>query len=255
MTIPLDAPQLGLVRVIGAGRAGGSFSRALRDAGYEVDGPWERGRSLATACEGVQCVLICVSDDAVAEVAAHITPVPGVVMAHVAGSLGLDVFAHRFDRVGSIHPLVSLTDPEAGSTLLAQGATFAVAGDDLLHAMVLALGGRCVEVPDVHRAAYHAAACIASNHLVALMGQVERVGAGIGLPFEVFLGLVEGTLANVARVGPGRALTGPAARGDQETLNRHLAALDPSERGAYEAMMACAQRLARETASGQTGSG
>jgi predicted short-subunit dehydrogenase-like oxidoreductase (DUF2520 family) len=50
-------------------------------------------------------------------------------------------------------------------------------------------------------------------------------------------------------------LTGPAARGDQETLNRHLAALDPSERGAYEAMMACAQRLARETASGQTGSG
>jgi predicted short-subunit dehydrogenase-like oxidoreductase (DUF2520 family) len=98
-------------------------------------------------------------------------------------------------------------------------------------------------VADEARTNYHAAAVIASNHLVALLGQVQRVAAAAGIPFEAYLDLVRGTVDNVAAVGPRAALTGPVARGDWETVARHLAVLPPEERSAYQALADQAARL------------
>jgi predicted short-subunit dehydrogenase-like oxidoreductase (DUF2520 family) len=106
------------------------------------------------------------------------------------------------------------------------------------------LGGRAFEVSDEHRAAYHAAAVIASNHLVALLSQAERVAAAAGVPLEAYLDLVRATVDNVADLGPAAALTGPAARGDWDTIERHLLAMHPDERPAYEALAHAARRLA-----------
>ena len=100
-------------------------------------------------------------------------------------------------------------------------------------------------VDDEHRAAYHAAACIASNHLVALMGQVERVATSAGLDLDAFVGLARAALTDVVELGPAAALTGPAARGDETTLERHRQTLDPAEIPGYEAGVALARRLAR----------
>ena len=80
------------------------------------------------------------------------------------------------------------------------------------------LGGRVVEVADGDRAAYHAAACIAANHVVALLGQVERVAAEVGLDLESFLPLTRAAVDDVAALGACAALTGPARRGDWATL-------------------------------------
>ena len=110
------------------------------------------------------------------------------------------------------------------------GVTFAVAGAPLARDMVASLGGRVVEVADGDRAAYHAAACIAANHVVALLGQVERVAASVGLDLESFLPLTRAAVDDVAALGAGPALTGPARRGDWATLSRHLDALPESER-------------------------
>ena len=156
-------------------------------------------------------------------------PVEGTVVAHLAGSLGLDVLAPH-PRRAALHPLVSLPDAEVGARRLRAGAWFAVAGDPpgslaLMEALVADLGGRSFTVADADRAAYHAAAAIASNHLVALLGQVERVAAGAGVPLEAYLDLVRATLDNVAEMGPAAALTGPVARGDWATVERHRAAL------------------------------
>ena len=112
--------------------------------------------------------------------------------------------------------------------------------------MVEALGGRSFVVADDDRAGYHAAACIASNHLVALLGQVERVAAGSGVPLEAFLDLVAATVDNVRTLGPAAALTGPAARGDRDTIGRHRAYLQdrvPDDLAAYDALVALARRL------------
>jgi predicted short-subunit dehydrogenase-like oxidoreductase (DUF2520 family) len=123
---------------------------------------------------------------------------------------------------------------------------FAVAGDQLATDLVLGLHGQPIVVPDEERAAYHAAACIAANHLVGLLGQVERVARGAGLPLEAFLPLARGALDDVALLGPVEALTGPASRGDLVTIDRHRAVVDPAELPGYEAGVALAARLASQ---------
>ena len=85
---------------------------------------------------------------------------------------------------------------------------------------------------------------MASNHLVALLGQVERLALAANVPFEAFLDLARGSIGNVAKLGAKSALTGPAVRGDTLTIVRHLQAIDANERAVYEAMATEASRLA-----------
>jgi predicted short-subunit dehydrogenase-like oxidoreductase (DUF2520 family) len=120
--------------------------------------------------------------------------------------------------------------------------------------IALTLGMRPFRVDATDRVRYHAAACVASNHLVALLGQVERLAATAGVPFEAFVPLVRGTVENVAELGPAAALTGPVARGDDETIARHVDALPVDERDGYRALLREARRLARreETALEET---
>ena len=229
------------VRVVGAGRAGGALGLALGRLGWSVEPALGRGDDLTGAAHGVDLLVLGVADPAIAEVATAIEPDPGTVVIHLAGSLGLDVLDGHA-RPGALHPLVALPDAETGADRLADGAWFAVAGDPLVEQVVADLGGHAFTVADQDRTRYHAAAVIASNHLVALLGQVERV-APEGVPLEAFLALVRGTVDNVAALGPAAALTGPVARGDWATVERHLAALSEDERPAYEAMVAQAKRL------------
>lgn len=234
---------MGSLRVIGPGRAGGALSLALRRAGWTVRPAVGRDDDPRDAAHDVDLLVIATPDGAVADVAARVEPVADTVVAHLAGSLGLDVLGTH-PRPAALHPLVALPDAEVGAERL-RGGWFAVAGDPLVETVVADLDGRSFSVADADRAAYHAAACIASNHLVALLGQVERVAATASVPLEPYLDLVRATVENVATLGPGPALTGPAARGDQVTIERHLEALDPSERASYEAMVAEARRLAQ----------
>jgi predicted short-subunit dehydrogenase-like oxidoreductase (DUF2520 family) len=229
------------LRIIGPGRAGGALALALARAGWDVAEPVRRGDDPTRAAAGVDLLVVATPDAAIGEVAAAIDSVPTTVVAHLAGSLGLDVLAPH-PRRAAIHPLVACPTPEVGAERL-RGASFAVAGDPIASDVVAALGGRAFTVADADRAAYHAAACIASNHLVALLGQVERVAAGAGVPLDAYLDLVRATVDNVAALGPAAALTGPAARGDDATLDRHRAALDDGERPAYDALVEAARRL------------
>jgi predicted short-subunit dehydrogenase-like oxidoreductase (DUF2520 family) len=232
------------IRIIGPGRAGTSLAAALSARGWAFAGYRRRGDEVADAARGVDVLVIATPDDAVAEVAAAVAPDPTTVVVHLSGSLGLDALAPHARRA-AVHPLVPLPNGEVGADRLASGVTFAVAGDPLARELVACLGGRTVEVADDDRAAYHAAACIAANHVVALMGQVERVAASVGLDLESFLPLTRAAVDDVAALGTRAALTGPARRGDWATLSRHLDALGEDERAAYQAGAALATRLAR----------
>jgi predicted short-subunit dehydrogenase-like oxidoreductase (DUF2520 family) len=232
------------VRIIGPGRAGTSLARALTAARWDVAPVLGRGDDLARAAQGVDLLVIATPDDRVREVARTVEPAPATVVAHLAGSLGLAALApHR--RRAAVHPLVALPTPALGARRLV-GAWFAVAGDPLAREVIRALRGRWFEVPDADRPTYHAAAVVASNHLVALMGQVERLSGAVGVPFEAYLDLARATLDNVAALGPAAALTGPAARGDEATIRRHLRALPPDERPAYRTLADAARRLAKQ---------
>lgn len=229
------------IRIVGAGRAGSSMARALRSVGHEVSGPVARGFDPATVGLDVDALILAISDDAIAEVARSL-PVTDAVVLHLSGSLGLDVLACH-PRAAALHPLITLPTVELGAERLVSGITFAVAGDPMAQELAGSLGGRIVEVADADRPRYHAAACIAANHVVALLGQAERVAASAGLSLEAFLDLSRAALDDVAILGPRNALTGPAARGDWSTLQRHLDAIDPAEHTGYRAGVGLALEL------------
>src|SRR5687767_11747186 len=112
------------LRVVGPGRAGSSLARALGAAGWDVVEPVRRGDDPARAAQEVDLVVVATPDAAVAEVAAAIEPVEATVVAHLAGSLGLEALAPHARRA-AIHPLRSLPTPDTDLN----GAWFAVAGD------------------------------------------------------------------------------------------------------------------------------
>jgi len=230
------------IRIIGPGRAGTSLARALQFVGWDVIGLLGRGDDVACAARAVDALVIATPDELVGPTASAVTPCADTVVLHLSGALGLDVLAMH-PRRASLHPLVPLPGPDVGAARLLADTTFAVSGDPLARQMVVALGGRSVEVDEADRAAYHAAACIASNHVVALLGQVERVAASVGLGLESFVGLTRAAVDDVARLGPRAALTGPVARSDWATVRRHLDALEAGERAAYQAGVALAMRL------------
>jgi predicted short-subunit dehydrogenase-like oxidoreductase (DUF2520 family) len=232
------------VRIIGPGRAGTALARALTAARWDVAPLLGRDDDPAPAARDVDLLVIATPDDRVRAVARAVEPVPGTVIAHLAGSLGLRALAPH-PRRAAVHPLVALPTPVVGARRLV-GSWFAVAGDPLAQDVVRALRGRWFEVADADRPVYHAAAVIASNHLVALLGQVERLSQAVGVPFEAYLDLARATLDNVAALGPAAALTGPAARGDETTIRRHLRALPPEERRAYRVLVDAARRLTQQ---------
>lgn len=233
------------VRIIGPGRAGASLHRALTTAHWTVEPLLGRDDDVTAAAAGVDLLVIATPDAAIAEVASRVRPEPATVVAHLSGSAALAPLSGH-QRVAVLHPLVALPDPERGAERLI-GAWFGLSavGDPLVEEVVGELHGRIVRVAEDHWARYHAAAVIASNHLVALLGQVERVAASIDVPLDAYLALARGALDDVVALGPAAALTGPVRRGDHATVERHLQALPDDERSAYRALAEEAGRLCR----------
>ncbi|MGB8860132.1 MAG: DUF2520 domain-containing protein [Ilumatobacteraceae bacterium] len=231
------------VRIIGGGRAGRSFRSALAAAGWETAEPWGRTDDAAAAAHGADVVIIATPDAAIASVAASIEPVDDCVVVHLSGALGLGPLAGH-PRRAVVHPLVALPDGDRGAARL-HGAWFGLSthGDPLADEIVASLEGRPIRVSEGDWAIYHASAVIASNHLVALLGQAERVAGSIGVPLGALLDLARGSFEDVVALGPAAALTGPVRRGDMATVQRHLDALPDDEREAYRAMARQAARL------------
>jgi predicted short-subunit dehydrogenase-like oxidoreductase (DUF2520 family) len=204
--------------IVGAGRLGRALADALREAGYPLDGPLGRGATPGR----VDAVLLCVPDQEIAAAAAALPP--GLLVGHCSGATGLDALAPH--EAFSLHPLMTVT--AQGARFAGAGAAVAGTSDHALavaQALAEALGMEAVEIAEDDRAAYHAAASVASNFLVTLEAAAERIAATAGVDRALLAPLVRATVENWAALGPERALTGAVARGDEETVARQRAAV------------------------------
>lgn len=215
------------IGIVGLGRAGSSFATVLAQHGWTVEGLTHDQvdrRTLDALATRVEAVILCVPDGVMPTVVTMFDPArldSGVVLAHCSGAVGLDVLEPA-QRRGSIHPLVSLNGNNPNDLV---GAWFALDGDPIVDEICTSVDGRAVHVGDDDRQLYHAAAVVASNHLVALLGQVAALADSIGVPLDAYLDLAAGSLHNVRELGPVAALTGPVSRGDWNTVATHVGAL------------------------------
>lgn len=230
--------------VVGAGRAGSSIAAAAKAAGLAVS-LLGRDDQMPTLTPDEDAVLLCVPDGAIGAACERIAPgLPAATaVGHVSGATSLAALgaaANRGCPVFSLHPLQTIPSPDTSLS----GAPCAVAGSGgglaVARELAILLGMRPFEVPEQGRVAYHAAASIASNFLVALEESAAELlaAAGVAEPREVLAPLVLRTAANWADVGAS-ALTGPIARGDEATVAEHLKALAeaaPHLQPLYEAL-------------------
>ena len=231
---------------IGAGRVGRGLSLALARCGYPIAGVASRQRGDAQAVvDASQIVFITVPDDAIASVCASLQW-KGQSVVHCSGAAELSVLKAANGPVGGFHPLVMFADPEVAARNIAGSAIAVEAAEPLaasLRDMVQALKARLLVIPPGARAAYHAGAHFAAAFVCALLAEGTDIYRRIGIAPEdalpALLGLLRGATDAVAHSGPARAMAGSIARGDIDTVRRHIAALetlDPKARELYCAL-------------------
>src|SRR5262249_7365114 len=168
---------------------------------------------------GSDIVLLCVPDREIASAARAVAPREDLLVGHCSGATGLGVLAPH-ESFG-LHPLMTIT--HGGGSF--DGAACAVAGTTLravetARSLGAVLTMRPFAIADEDRAAYHAAASIASNFLVTLEAAAEQLAATAGVPREALAPLVRAAVEDWAALGAGEALTGPIARGDDAGVAR-----------------------------------
>jgi predicted short-subunit dehydrogenase-like oxidoreductase (DUF2520 family) len=225
---------------------GNALAEALAHGRYEIEGPLGRGAN----GDGADVVLLCVPDREIAGAAKLIAPGRAVV-GHCSGLTPLDALAphERF----SVHPLMTVAD---GAAPKFADAGAAIAGStpralELAAELAGALGMHPVQIDDRDRAAYHAAASIASNFLITLEAAAERVARTAGVERDLLVPLIRATVENWAELGPERALTGPVARGDEATVALQREALEaraPDLLPLFDALAEATRSLAGESA-------
>lgn len=228
--------------IVGCGRVGRTLALAAERLGIEVRACWSRAHGPITELAEVfpgAAVLLTVSDDAIAEVAAELAPLSdAALVVHCSGSLSSTILreAGIAAPVGSVHPLLAVAEPSEAVDRLSSAA-WTIEGHETARAWATRWLGRLGVHPTIieprHKILYHAAAVTSAGLLVALMDTAFAMAEAAGINGEdarrMLLPLARSTLANLESMSTADALTGPVARGDEAVLAAHRAALDSLE--------------------------
>ena len=243
------------VSIVGSGRLGTALAAALAGRGYAIRSlvarRVQKARQAArlldakvqtlaakqlTLLQPAEVFLITVPDDQIAGVATELSGLGFAATAlHTSGALSADVLAPLREsgwHIGSVHPLMSVSDAREGDAAL-RGGYWSVEGDKtavrLAKTMVSDLGGRSFSIRSEDKPLYHAAAVMVSGNVTALFDVALEMLVQCGLTRKtahgVLLPLIASTVHNLETKDPAQALTGTFSRGDVETVKRHLAAL------------------------------
>jgi predicted short-subunit dehydrogenase-like oxidoreductase (DUF2520 family) len=174
-------------------------------------------------------LLFAVRDDAIAETAAQVAAyTPNALATHTSGATPGTVFAPFFSRYGVFYPLQTFSMERVPVWSKIPFCVDASNPDDLLFLKKTAktIGNLVYKVDDAQRAQLHVAAVFANNFSNHCFSIAEKLMEAKGLPFELLHPLLEETLAKALQDSPAKMQTGPARRGDQESIQRHLKLLE-----------------------------
>ena len=240
---------LATAAVLGTGAVGSALIEELPRSGVKVLAAWTRSSGLEPPpLADVDVVLLAVSDSAIGPLCEKLEVGPRQLVAHLAGAVGLKALAaarRKGARTGSIHPLRGFLKGRGQDF---HGAAAGIAGSDAsarqqLAQLARALGMMPLQTTDRSRALYHAAAVLAAGAQVALFSEAVRAFRQATKSSEpaaraALLPLALNALEKLKGQPAAEALTGPAARGDFETIEAHRRALPADLLALYDALTA-----------------
>ena len=240
------------IGIIGAGIVGSALAIRLAENGYKVVAVSSRtpvgAEKLAKAIKGCQAVetnqlvadmcdivFITTPDAVIPQIAAELKWHKGQSVVHCSGADSSEILQPAWQMgatIGVFHPLQTLASVKQAIVNI-PGSTFAIEAEEplltTLKEMTESLRCHWIELKTENKVVYHAAAVIASNYLVTLVKLADDLWETFGIPREqatqALLPLLKGTLNNIENVGIPQALTGPIARGDIDTVKKHITAL------------------------------
>jgi predicted short-subunit dehydrogenase-like oxidoreductase (DUF2520 family) len=267
------------IAIIGPGRAGSALGRAFHAAGYTIAAVGGRNpdnvrnlagelgarpcQSPATTVDLADLTILAVPDDVIgplaADMAESLCSAAGRAAVHLSGAQDrspLKPLAQQASlRIGVFHPLQTFRrGPEAVQNV--PGTYFGIDADpqlrDELSRLAVDVKGHAFDLAGVDRALYHAAAVFAANYPMTLLAEAITLAAEAGLDEETaqpgLTALLAGAVNNLRDLAPAEAITGPASRGDEGTIQKHLAALkpDPAVQRLYQLLAERTRMLARK---------
>jgi predicted short-subunit dehydrogenase-like oxidoreductase (DUF2520 family) len=236
---------------IGAGTVGTALAVLLSRHGYRVVAVASRSQASAEKLAGnindcrvvssqevanaSDLIFITTPDDVIATVVSQVKWSGRNGVVHCSGADSTDILEparKSMAMVGGFHPLQTFASVRQAIENI-PGSTFALEAEEplltTLKDMATALGGRSIRLKADDKVAYHAAAVFASNYLVSLVKMSTDLWQTFAIPTDqatrALLPLIRGTLHNIETIGIPQCLTGPIARGDTGTVNKHLKTL------------------------------
>jgi predicted short-subunit dehydrogenase-like oxidoreductase (DUF2520 family) len=243
------------ITIVGAGNLAHALAMSLHAGGHKIDQIVARATAASlrrasrlAARVGATAVTVqkaqisgdivwfCVPDGAIREAAASVEGLTNwndKVALHSSGALTSDELS-RLKKLGasvaSLHPLMTFV---RGSDPSFAGVAFAIEGDamaaQLARAIVLRMGGHPFAIAKKNKSAYHAWGMFSSPLLDALLITNERIAEAAGIERTAakkrMLPILRQTLANYESLGAAASFSGPIARGDVETVKKHLRVL------------------------------
>jgi predicted short-subunit dehydrogenase-like oxidoreductase (DUF2520 family) len=264
---------------IGAGCVGTAFGMYLKAKGFELLGYYSRTpesadnaarlsgsrryleeREIAEECD----ILFITTSDSQIELTCNSLAEKGylrqgLLVVHMSGALSSTVL-HSAQNKGcftySLHPIQSFADNKQAFESL-PGTVFSLEGDveriNLLQDLLMRTGNSFFTIDAEQKVLYHAATCIFSNYLTTLIEEGLQLFATVGIPrgygLAAALPLICGTVDNIALLGTEKALTGPIARGDTDTVRQHLRTISqasPDSMEFYKLMATRTLNLAKQ---------
>jgi predicted short-subunit dehydrogenase-like oxidoreductase (DUF2520 family) len=241
------------ISFIGAGKVAGALSRKMYSSGCNIRKIVSRngrnGRALAGECDASwsseydfsdseELIIASVPDDKLSEILYRIKCPDNTVVAHTAGSLGLDVFPPHLKHTGVFYPLQTFSENREISF---NDLPFFLESSDPYSAGILndiaeLTGGKTYFIDTDHRRLLHVAAVFVSNFTNFMLTAGKQISEKAGFSFEVLEPLINETVMKALEAGPEDSQTGPAYRSDKRTIKRHidLLSFSPELQGIYK---------------------
>ncbi len=227
------------ISFVGAGRVAGALCRQFFECGHKIRTIVTRtersGKILAESCNAgwssdpdfgdtSDIILVSVPDDEVESVISNLRCTDSTVIAHTAGSLGLEVFPGEIIHKGVFYPLQTFSE---NRRIDFGGLPFLLEASDpeareLLEKLARSAGGEVYFTGTEQRNMIHVAAVFVNNFTNYMFTAGKRITLKTGAPFELLYPLIAETVSKVKEMGPEVSQTGPAVRHDKGTIERHI---------------------------------